>query len=177
MRKSALSAVNVCAFALRVLLKRDREEREKVDGFALVEPSAFLSFQPLRIIVLICFFNFGKTIESSADKIALFSGSDFSGHTVTDFISADHQHATSPQLLAGNTVEIPFFVGIFHLKVLGVRKFRANRDVSQLVHFPAVSLKQAGRSFFRSTDICKGFFHDFLPFHWTPKWASGYYLG
>ena len=66
-----MSAVNVCAFALRVLLKRDREEREKVDGFALVEPSAFLSFQPLRIIVLICFFNFGKTIESSADKIAL----------------------------------------------------------------------------------------------------------
>mgnify|MGYP006891085745 FL=1 len=59
MRKSALSAVNVCAFALRVLLKRDREEREKADGFALVEPSAFLSFQPLRIIVLTGFFDFG----------------------------------------------------------------------------------------------------------------------
>ena len=59
MRKSALSAVNVCAFALRALLKRDRREREKADGFALVEPSAFLSFQPLRIIVLTGFFDFG----------------------------------------------------------------------------------------------------------------------
>lgn len=93
----------------------------------------------LDAAVLIRFLDLGKAVERSADEIALFSGSNFSGHTVADFISAHHQHAAPAQLLAGDAVEIPLFVGVIRLEVLSFTQFRADGDVSELINLAAVA--------------------------------------
>ena len=89
--------------------------------------------------VLIRFLDLGKAVKGSADEIAFFSGPNFSGHTVADFIPAHHQHTAPAQLLTGDAVEIPLFVGIVRLEVLRFTQFRADGDISQLINLAAVA--------------------------------------
>ena len=92
-----------------------------------------------KAVVLIRFLDFGKTIEGRADEIALFSHADYSGHGIADFLAADHQHSASPQLLTGNVLKFPFFIGIFQRQILAVRQFRADGDISQFINLAAVA--------------------------------------
>ena len=90
-------------------------------------------------VVFIRFLDLGKTVEGSADEIALFSHADFSGHGIADFLAADHQHSTSSQLLAGNALKFPFFIGVFQRQILAVRQFRTDGDISQFINLTAVA--------------------------------------
>ena len=82
---------------------------------------------------------FCQTFQRRTDNISLFGCTDFSGHGVADLIAAYHQHSASAQFLTGNILKFPFFIGIFHLQVLAVRKFRADRDISQFINLAAVA--------------------------------------
>ena len=84
--------------------------------------------------IFIRFLDFGKAVKGGADEISLFSGSNFSRHTVADLIPAHHQHTAPAQLLPGDAVEIPLFIGIVRLEVLRFTQFRTDGDVSQLIN-------------------------------------------
>ena len=58
---------------------------------------------------------------------------------MADLIPAYHQHAAPAQLLTGDAVEIPLFVGVIRLEVLRFTQLRADGDVSQLINLAAVA--------------------------------------
>ena len=89
--------------------------------------------------ILIRFLDLGKTVKGSADDISLFSGSNFSRHTVADLAAAHHQHPAPAQLLPGDAVEIPLFVGVARLEVLRFTQLWADGDVSELINLAAVA--------------------------------------
>ena len=118
----------------------------------------------LEAAILIRFLDFGKAVKGGADEISLFSGSNFSRHTVADFIPAHHQHTASAQLLAGDAVEIPLFIGVVLLEVLRFTQLRADGDVSEFVNLAAVAFEQAGRGVGSRANVGECFFHDDFPF-------------
>lgn len=71
-------------------------------------------------IVLASFLDSGQTIQCGADDVPLFGHPDFCGHGVADLLAANHQHPAPAQLLAGNIVKIPLFIGVVQLKVLPI---------------------------------------------------------
>ena len=94
--------------------------------------------------ILIRFLDLGKTVKGGADKIAFFSSPNLSGHTVADFAAAHHQHTAPAQLLAGDVVEIPLFVGVVRLEVLRFTQLWADGDVSELINLAAVAFLIGG---------------------------------
>ena len=141
----------------------------------------------LEAAVLIRFLDFGKAVEGGADEISLFSGSNFGRHTVADFIPAHHQHTAPAQLLTGDAVEIPLFIGIVRLEVLRFTQFRADGNVSEFVNLAAVAFEQAGRGIGGRANVGKCFFHDEFPFlyisdkmtaaGWLSMWTSSLPFG
>ena len=71
-------------------------------------------------IVLASFFDSGQTIQCGADDVPLFGHPDFCGHGVADLLAANHQHPAPAQLLAGNIVKIPLFIGVVQREVLPI---------------------------------------------------------
>ena len=74
--------------------------------------------------------DFGKAVKGSADKVSLFRLTNLSGHSRADFISAHHQHPAPSQLLPGDAVKGPLFIGTFQGKILPVAESGTYGDIS-----------------------------------------------
>ena len=74
--------------------------------------------------------DFGKAVKGSADKVSLFRLTNLSGHRRADFISAHHQHPAPSQLLPGDAVKGPFFIGNFQGEILPVAESGTYGDIS-----------------------------------------------
>ena len=72
---------------------------------------------------------------------------------MADFTSAYHQHTAPAQLLVGDAVEIPLFIGVVRLKVLGLAQFRTDGNVSEFVNLAAVAPEQTRRGFSVGADV------------------------